>query len=262
MSEPKPNPEKPIEKAQEAAQQAAQKATAPARRRTYRTILFQGGLIAAGSALAFLTFLVKQTPLFPLDLSITRGIQMINNPVFGPLMSFISWPGFPPQSFIIPVVGVAALWLLGLHWEAVAALVAAVSSSGLDVLLKDAIRRPRPTANLVHVFRILNSYSFPSGHVVFYTVFFGFIVFLAFALFKPSLKRALVIIFFSLLILLVGVSRIYQGEHWASDVAGAYLLGILTLVANIAFYRWGKQRFFVAKAQPVSTHEAAKPSGH
>jgi undecaprenyl-diphosphatase len=254
MAEPKPNLEKPIEKAQ----QAAKKATAPPRRRTYRTVLFQGGLIAAGSALAFLTFLVKTTPFFGFDLSITLGIQTIRNPVFAGLMSLISWPGFPPQALIIPVVGVALLWLLGLRWEAVAALVAAVSSSALDGIIKDLIRRPRPAANLVHVFRVLNSYSFPSGHVVFYTAFFGFIVFLAFALLKPSLKRSLLIVFFGLLILLVGMSRIYLGEHWASDVAGAYLLGILTLVANIAFYRWGKRRFFVT--QPVQTQEVSKPA--
>ncbi len=253
MAEQKLDAAKPVEKAQE----AAQKATAPARRRTYRTVLFQGGLIAAGSALAFLTFLAKQTPFFPIDLSITRGIQMIGNPAFGQLMSWISWPGFPPESFIIPVLGVALLWLFGFHWEAVAALVAAIASSALDLIIKDAIRRPRPAANLVHVFRILNSYSFPSGHVVFYTAFFGFIVFLAFALLKPSLQRTLLIVFFGLLILLVGMSRIYLGQHWASDVAGAYLLGILTLVANIAFYRWGKKRFFVS--QPVSTHESPKP---
>ncbi len=256
MTEPKVDPGKPIEKAQ----QAAKKATAPARRRTYRTVLFQGGLIAAGSALAFLTFLVKTTPFFGVDLSITLGIQTINNPVFAGLMSFISWPGFPPQAIIIPLVGVAALWVLGLHWEAVAALVTAVTSSALDGIIKDLIRRPRPAVNLVHVFRVLNSYSFPSGHVVFYTAFFGFIVFLAFALLKPSLKRSLLIVFFGLLILLVGVSRIYLGEHWASDVAGAYLLGILTLVANIAFYRWGKQRFFVT--QPVKTQEVSKPEAH
>jgi membrane-associated phospholipid phosphatase len=256
MSEPKATPPEPIEKAQE----AAQKATAPARHRTYRTVLFQGGLIAVGSALAFLTFLVKTTPFFPVDLSITRGIQEVSNPLFGTLMSLISWPGFPPQAIAIPVLGVAALWLLGLRWEAVAALVAAASSSALDGILKDVIRRPRPAANLVHVFRILNSYSFPSGHVVFYTVFFGFIVFLAFALLKPSIKRTLLIVFFGLLILLVGMSRVYLGQHWASDVAGAYLLGILTLVANIAFYRWGKKRFFIT--QPVQTRETAQPAKH
>ncbi len=252
-------PEKPIEKAQAQAQQAAQKATAPPRTRRYRAVLFQGSMIAISSAFALLTALAKSTPFFPLDLQITRGIQTITNPAFAQLMNLLSWPGFTPQTLVIPVVIVAFLWGLGLHWEAVAALIAAISSAAINGLVKTLIQRPRPAANLVHVFRILNSYSFPSGHVMFYVVFFGFLFFLAFALLRHSPLRTLILVFFGLIIALIGISRIYLGQHWASDVLGAYLLGSLTLVANIAFYRWGKSRFFVAKTQPVDSSEPPPP---
>jgi undecaprenyl-diphosphatase len=187
------------------------------------------------------------------------GIQTITNPAFATLMAWISWPGFTPQTLVIPFIVVGFLWALGLHWEAVAALIAAFSSAAVDGAVKTFIQRPRPSASLVHVFRILNSYSFPSGHVMFYVVFFGFLFFLAFALLKPSALRTLILLFFGLMIVLVAPSRIYLGQHWASDVVGAYLLGSLTLVANIAFYRWGKSRFFVAKKQPVKTMEPPAP---
>ena len=252
-------PDKPIEKAQAQAQQAAQAATAPPRTRRYRAILFQGSMIAISSAFAILTMLAKSTPFFPFDLQITRGIQEITIPAFGQLMNWLSWPGFPPQAFVIPAVIVAFLYGLGLRWEAIAALVAAVSSTVVGGLIKTLIQRPRPAANLVHVFRILNSYSFPSGHVLFYLAFFGFLFFLTFSLLKPSALRIVVLVVLGLMILLIGISRIYLGQHWASDVLGAYLLGSLTLVANIAFYRWGKSRFFVAKAQPVKTTESPAP---
>ncbi len=216
-------------------------------------------MIAVSSAFAILMMLAKSSPFFPIDLQVTLGIQTITNPIFAQLMNWISWPGFPPQTFVIPAVIVVLLWGLGLHWESIAALVAAVSSSAVGGVIKSLIQRPRPAANLVHVFRILNSYSFPSGHVLFYVVFFGFLFFLAFALLKPSPLRTLLLVFFGLMILLVGISRIYLGQHWASDVVGAYLLGSVTLVANIAFYRWGKSRFFVAKAQPVDSSEPPAP---
>lgn len=55
---------------------------------------------------------------------------------------------------------------------------------------------------------------------------------------------------FGSLVLTIGVSRIYLGEHWASDVVGAYLLGSLVLIGVIQFYRWGETRFFIH--QPVA----------
>jgi len=49
---------------------------------------------------------------------------------------------------------------------------------------------------------------------------------------------------------LIGISRIDVGDHWASDVIGAYLFGSLCLVACVYIYRWGKTRFFVK--QPLA----------
>jgi membrane-associated phospholipid phosphatase len=226
-------------------QAAARDAAAPAPVRRRRAILFLVVLLIITAAFAVLTFLVKTTPSFPLDLQITRGIQSINNPIFRGAMIAVSWPGFLPQSAILAGVIILLILGLGLQWEALVALIAALLPTGLNLLVKEFIQRPRPAATLVHVLARLTDYSFPSGHVMFYTGFFGFIMFLAFTLLKPSLKRSVLLAFFGLLVLLVGISRIYEGEHWASDVLGAYLLGSLTLVAIIQIYRWGKARFFV-----------------
>ncbi len=242
--------EKPVEKMKDAAQQAAKAATTSPPKREYRTLLFQVALFSAIGAFAVLTFLVKTTPSFPIDLRITRDLQSINSPIFAAVMDLISWLGFSPQSFIISALIVLLIYSFGLQWEAISALVAALFPPLINVLVKQYIRRPRPTVDLVHVFRILDSYSFPSGHVMFYIGFFGFIWFLVYTLLKRSLRRTLLLVFFGALIALIGISRIYLGQHWASDVLGAYLLGSLTLVAIIQFYRWGKKRFFVH--QPVA----------
>ncbi len=245
--------EKPVEKIKEIKEEAhqaarAESASAPVRR--YRAVLIQIVLVLVVVAFGILTFLVKTMPSFAIDLQITRAIQSINFPLFALLMNWISWPGFGPQSAIITALIVLLIYGFGLHWEAVMALVAAVFSTAINILVKDLVQRARPTAALVHVLATLNSYSFPSGHVMFYLGFFGFVWFLAFSLMKPSLKRGLLLIFFGGLVALIGISRIYVGEHWASDVLGAYLLGTLTLVVTIQFYRWGKTRFFVH--QPVA----------
>jgi membrane-associated phospholipid phosphatase len=241
---------KPVETVKEAAQQAAEAQTTSRPKREYRTFLFQVSLFAAIAAFGVLTFMVKTTPLFTLDIQITHALQSIHSPIFAVFMSLFSWPGFSPQSFILSALIVLLIYSFGLHWEALSALVAALLPPLVNVLVKELIRRPRPTMDLVQVLRVLDSYSFPSGHVMFYVGFFGFIWFLIYTLLRRSWRRTLLLIFLGSLIALVGISRIYLGQHWASDVLGAYLLGSLTLVAILQFYRWGKKRFFVH--QPVA----------
>jgi undecaprenyl-diphosphatase len=247
---------KPAEKIQVAAQQAARAESEPSPVRHYRALVLQAALLIIALAFAVLTYLVKAMPFFAVDLKITKAIQSIQFPFFVVLMDAVSWPGFSPQSFIFTILIVLLIYTLGLRWEAVAASIAAVFASGVNVLVKDLVQRPRPASDLVKVFATLNSYSFPSGHVMFYLGFYGFIWMLAFSLLKPSIMRTFLLIFFGSMILLVGVSRVYQGEHWPSDVLGSYLLGTLTLVAIIRIYVWGKQRFFVR--QPVAPAGAAE----
>ena len=251
MSEQKSR--KPLENIKKGVEQAARAESAPEPVRLYRAVLFQGALVVIASAFAVLTFLVKTTPSFAIDLRITKSIQMINFPGFASLMGMVSWPGFGPQVVVITGLVIVLIYALGLHWEAIMALVAAGFSTGANLLVKDLIQRPRPTTGVVNVIDILNSYSFPSGHVMFYLGFLGFIGFLVFSLMKPSLKRGLLLALIGIPVLLIGISRIYLGEHWASDVLGSYLLGTLTLVATVELYRWGKTRFFVN--QPVAASE-------
>jgi membrane-associated phospholipid phosphatase len=226
------------------------------RARWYRTVLFRVGLFLAIGALAMLTFLVETTPSFPIDLEITRAIQSIDSPSFEGLMRLISWPGFLPQSIIITVLIAFLLYIYGLRWESVTSLLAAILSGVTNELVKNIIQRPRPPVNLVDVFAVLKSYSFPSGHVMFYVSFFGLLWYLAYTLLKRSLIRSLLLVILGGFILLVGVSRIFLGQHWASDVLGAYLLGGLILVGIILFHQWGKKRFFMR--QPVAPHDREK----
>jgi undecaprenyl-diphosphatase len=222
-------------------------------KRERRTYLFGLALIAVLGAFTTLTILVKTTPFFPLDVQITHALQSLTFPFFSWLMIVISWPGFAPQAIVVSALVVLALYVFGFHWEAAAAVFATTLPQAVNMLVKSWIQRPRPAIDLVDVFRILDSYSFPSGHVMFYVGFFGFLLFLVYTLLKRSWLRTFLLILLGMFIALVGVSRIYLGQHWASDVLGAYLLGSLTLVVNIWFYRWGKKRFFVR--QPVAPEQ-------
>jgi undecaprenyl-diphosphatase len=237
---------KPVENVREMAKKTGQMETAPTPVRRFRMILFQGGLILIMIVFLILSFFAFNQDYFGVDLKITLGLQQISQPFFGGVMQAVSWVGFFPQSVIITFLIILLFFEFGFQWESVMGLIAAAVSISSNSLLKILIHRPRPDAALVDVANKLSSYSFPSGHVMYYVGFLGFVWFLIFSLLKHSWKRTLFLVIVGGLILLVGLSRVYLGQHWSSDVLGAYLMGSLVLVANIRMYHWGKsKRFFV-----------------
>jgi membrane-associated phospholipid phosphatase len=249
---------KPVENAQEAVREQ----TALPSVRRWRVILFQGALIVAVSFFAVLALLARTNAYFPIDVSITKALQTLHAPWFDALMHFMSTLGYFPESLIISGAFLGLLYYLGFHWETLMLFVSIVSISLLNNAVKYFVHRPRPPSSLVEVFQVLNSYSFPSGHVMYYVSLYGFLLFLTFALLKRSWYRTVLVTVFALIILLIGPSRIYLGEHWASDVVGAYLLGYLGLAGVIAVYRWGKGRFMVRQpVAPEPIEPDAKPIG-
>jgi membrane-associated phospholipid phosphatase len=234
--------EKPLE---DKAKEATHAAIAPKPSRHYRAQILQGYVIAATIAFGVLFFLARSIIYFPIDLRITLGVQTLRAGWFDVLMRLVSTLGYSPQVFFLIAFTSLALFLIGLRWEAVVTLIAAAGISVLGTVVKIVVERPRPSPDLIHVFQQLNDFSFPSGHVLFYTSFFGFLFFLFYTLLKYSWPRTLALVVLGGLVALIGLSRVYLGEHWASDVLGAYLLGSLWLVSTIYVYQWGKPRFFV-----------------
>ncbi len=229
----------------EAVKVAAAEQIAPRPVRRWRARAFQAYLVFATVAFVVLVVLANRFDYFAIDLSVTRAVQTIHLPLFASLMWAISFIGYSPQMGVLIAAAVVLLFVVGLRWESVVVLAVAVGSTGLSLLIKTLVHRPRPNADLVTVFQQLDSYSFPSGHVLTYLAFFGFLFFLSYCLLKSSWMRAALLVVSGGLIALVGISRIYLGDHWASDVIGAYLLGSLWLVLWVTIYRWGKPRFFV-----------------
>jgi membrane-associated phospholipid phosphatase len=256
MGSEHPTEQKPVEQIQHAAHQATRKETAARPVRRYRTFLFQAYLLAALIGFSALAVLASTSAYTPIDLTITKTLQYLNQPWFRTLMIVVSFFGYTVQVIAIVVAAAAYLYVSGLHWEALMSMIIAAAEEVLNLLIKTVIHRPRPSADLVTVFNNLGSFSFPSGHVMFYTAYFGFLFFLAFTLLKPSIWRGFLLVITGALVILVGFSRMYLGEHWASDVLGAYLVGSLILIAAVRVYRWGKTRFF--EHQPVAPEAPTK----
>ena len=100
----------------------------------------------------------------------------------------------------------------------------------LNQIIKFIMQRPRPTE-----FRIIEEtgYSFPSGHSMVSLAFYGYLVYLIYKYINNKhLKRTLIIIL-SILICVIGVSRIYLGVHYTSDVLGGFLISLAYLIIYI-----------------------------
>jgi undecaprenyl-diphosphatase len=151
-------------------------------------------------------------------------------------MWFVSDIGNQPYISIIIGVTCFLLYIFKLKTEAIICILATAGSALSGSLIKILIDRPRPSADLVHVWFKLLDNSFPSGHVLVFTVFFGFLLYLLFNKPKRNVKGMLFSILFFFFIVAIGISRIFLGAHWASDVLGGYLLGILWLIFAIKLY--------------------------
>ena len=97
----------------------------------------------------------------------------------------------------------------------------------LNALLKAIVQRPRPEG-----FRLVaeSGYSFPSGHSMVAMAFFGLLIWMIWRYHKRDAMRVVWCALFGLVIVMVGVSRIYLGVHYASDVLAGFCVSIIWLV--------------------------------
>ena len=103
--------------------------------------------------------------------------------------------------------------------------------TALNQLLKNILQRPRPTE-----YRIIEEtgYSFPSGHSMISMAFYGYLVYLIYKYVKNKYVKWTSMVLLSLLICSIGISRIYLGVHYTSDVLGGFLISISYLVIYIS----------------------------
>lgn len=100
-------------------------------------------------------------------------------------------------------------------------------SGMLNQILKHLVQRPRPTE-----YRLIDEsgYSFPSGHSMVSAAVYGFLIYLIFKNIKNKYLKWILIILLTNLILLIGISRIYLGVHYTSDVLAGFLISISYLI--------------------------------
>ncbi|MEP7159106.1 MAG: phosphatase PAP2 family protein [Chloroflexota bacterium] len=205
----------------------------------------RNAMLVAGAALvAFgaIFVAVKGRRSDEIDVAITLRWQAARHRSLALLMEAASWPGFPPQSRVIPPLAMATMFVMRLRTEAFFQLLAWGTALAATVF-KGFVQRPRPLPEQVRVVLApLGGSSFPSGHVLTYVGTYGFMAFVVHTVIRPPHVRWPLSLALVGMVGFVGPSRIYQGHHWPTDVAASYMLGLAYLIGLMALYRRVKER--------------------
>jgi undecaprenyl-diphosphatase len=221
------------------------------------------GLIASLLVLGSIAEGVRAQEVFALDSWATPFLHGIASPG----LDFVMWrlTDVGSSLVIVPLFAVAIALLVRSRRYGAVVFFAVVSGGSLVLngTMKVLFERPRPQLDYA---RVLPDYSFPSGHTMNALTFYVALALIAWSLFGRRVGVTALIVG-SLLAIGVGVSRIYLGFHYLTDVAGGIFAGIAWLLIVGAAFRvrptwwsWGQaKRPKIAPTAPVASGDAGSP---
>mgnify|MGYP002780713896 CR=1 FL=1 len=115
------------------------------------------------------------------------------------------------------------------RWYSLLVPVVALGSITLNLVLKQLYQRPRPLLALTSA----SGLSFPSGHAMISASFYGLLMYLVWAHVRPPLLRYGLVSLLGLLVLLIGLTRVYLRVHYATDVLAGFVAGAVWLLVAI-----------------------------
>lgn len=176
-----------------------------------------------------LGYLVKTNNELVLDSVVYNFISNFINDNLTKIVKFITFLGSSTTVILITIIALIILKnkKIGLFMALDLILI-----TNFQYLLKPIFARVRPIGiNLIKE----TSYSFPSGHSLTAMAFYGFIIYL---IYKSNLKyKKIYIILISILILLIGMSRVYLGVHFVTDVLGGFIFSLFYLIIYVHIIR-------------------------
>ncbi len=182
---------------------------------------------------------------FSFDTTALLWIHQFANPFLDRLMLNITSLADPPVVIGIFVGTIFWLWRKYKHAEMGMFTIACIGGEALNVGLKLAFGKVRPQLWTQLISE--TSSSFPSGHALGSFVVYGFLAYLLATEFK---RFALGIYSVAgILILAIGISRLYLGVHWLTDVVAGYLVGFLWLITCISILKRNLTRLRLEKAE-------------
>ena len=178
-----------------------------------------------------ITINVKNGKILELDLNIYKFFsENIINDKLTPILKVITHIG---GEKIVLVLAVLAIILIKGLKNKLFLLTGVVGTAGLNVILKHIIQRKRPNINRLI---LEEGYSFPSGHSMMSMTFYGMLIFLIFKYVKNTTLKWTLIVILTILLSTIGITRIYLGVHYPSDVIGGFVVSLTYLFILTEIY--------------------------
>ncbi|MEH2122855.1 phosphatase PAP2 family protein [Nostoc sp.] len=202
------------------------------------------GIVGLASCLLILFVLAKlaeevlEREAFAFDTSFLLWLHQFANPHLDNLMLFITNLGNPSTVVIVAGATFLLLWWQRYREEAKIFVLVCLGGLILNTGLKLLFSKPRP--ELWHRLITEKSFSFPSGHALGSMVLYGFIAY-ELAIHYPHFAKiiyTLTVIF----IAAIGISRLYLGVHWPTDIIAGYGVGFLWLMICITMLKLQRLR--------------------
>lgn len=192
----------------------------------YLTILIAGILFISGlNAFVELTDELRENELNTLDEKVTSFVISNRNKGLTDYFRLVTHLGDRNAYLVLTFFLAGFFWIKYKSWRYIlqTALVLMLSTAS-NIILKKVINRARPS--LEHLVTV-NTLSYPSGHAMSAMAFYGFLIFLCLRYNMQTWIRYFFIGVLALLIVSIGISRIYLGVHYPSDVAAGYIGGLI-----------------------------------
>src|SRR5690554_4001009 len=151
------------------------------------------------------------------------------------------WFSFIGSGWMTSILGfgiIVLLWLLKYRYEILIFLFAVCGSGLLNLLLKHLFGRSRPD---IHPIIVETGFSFPSGHSMSAFTFYGIVTIILWTHIPNRLGKSLLIGFSIVMIVMIGLSRVYLGVHYPSDIIGAYLASFCWLIVMVGLLRYSRR---------------------
>lgn len=209
--------------------------------RFIKSIAWRYGIlaIAIGGLFAWWAIGVERDQLAAFDARVADSVQSLRSPALTSVMKAFTDAGSGLYVTGIALFLLFVLAVLGYRRELLFYSCAIGASALLNLLLKMLFRRTRPN---IHRLIEVTGYSFPSGHSMSAFTLYGLTIYLLWQRMPRVRLRVVVILAGIVMILMIGISRIYLGVHYPSDVIGGYLVSAALLMATIGGYEHVRSR--------------------